>query len=28
MAMSGRRAYGDELQGDGAATLRERCPTP
>jgi len=28
MAMSGRGAYGDELQGDGAATLRERCPTP
>ena len=28
MAMSGRRAYCDELQGDGAATLRERCPTP
>ena len=28
MAMSGRRAYCGELQGDGAATLRERCPTP
>lgn len=28
MAMTGRRAYCDELQGDGAATVRERCPTP
>ena len=27
MAMTGRRAYGDALQGDGAATLRERCET-
>jgi uncharacterized protein (TIGR03083 family) len=28
MAMAGRRAYCDELQGDGAATLRERNQTP
>ncbi len=28
MAMAGRRAYCDALQGDGAATLRERCETP
>ena len=28
MAMTGRRAYCDALQGDGAATLRERCGTP
>ena len=28
MAMAGRRAYCDALQGDGAATLRERCATP
>jgi uncharacterized protein (TIGR03083 family) len=28
MAMAGREAYCDELQGDGAATLRERCQTP
>jgi uncharacterized protein (TIGR03083 family) len=27
MAMTGRRAYCDEIQGDGAATLRERCET-
>ena len=27
MAMTGRRAYCDEVQGDGAATLRERCET-
>jgi hypothetical protein len=25
MAMAGRRAYCDARQGDGAATLRERC---
>jgi hypothetical protein len=25
MAMAGRGTYGDALQGDGAATLRERC---
>lgn len=28
MAMTGRSAYCDALQGDGAATLRERCGTP
>jgi uncharacterized protein (TIGR03083 family) len=28
MAMAGRGAYCDALQGDGAATLRERCETP
>ncbi|MGH3401089.1 MAG: maleylpyruvate isomerase family mycothiol-dependent enzyme [Streptosporangiaceae bacterium] len=28
MAMAGRRAYCDTVQGDGAATLRERCETP
>ena len=28
MAMAGRRAYGDELQGDGSATLRGRSQTP
>ena len=28
MAMAGRRAYCDELKGDGAATLRERSQTP
>jgi uncharacterized protein (TIGR03083 family) len=28
MAMTGRRAYCDALQGDGAPTLRERCETP
>jgi uncharacterized protein (TIGR03083 family) len=28
MAMAGRRAYCDEIRGDGAATLRERCETP
>ena len=28
MAMAGRRAYCDELQGDGSATLRERSQTP
>jgi uncharacterized protein (TIGR03083 family) len=28
MAMAGRRAYCDELQGDGSAILRERCETP
>ena len=28
MAMAGRRAYCDELHGDGAATLRERCEAP
>jgi uncharacterized protein (TIGR03083 family) len=28
MAMTGRRAYCDAVQGDGAATLRERCETP
>jgi uncharacterized protein (TIGR03083 family) len=28
MAMAGRGAYCDELQGDGAATLRERSQTP
>jgi uncharacterized protein (TIGR03083 family) len=28
MAMTGRATYCDELDGDGAATLRERCPTP
>jgi hypothetical protein len=28
MAMAGRRAYSDAIQGDGAATLRERCETP
>jgi uncharacterized protein (TIGR03083 family) len=28
MAMAGRGAYCDELQGDGAATLRERCESP
>src|SRR3984957_4299274 len=27
MAMAGGRAYCDGLQGDGAATLRERCQT-
>jgi hypothetical protein len=26
--MAGRRAYCDELQGDGSATLRERSQTP
>ncbi|GAA3114604.1 uncharacterized protein (TIGR03083 family) [Kribbella aluminosa] len=25
MAMTGRRTYCDELEGDGAATLRDRC---
>jgi uncharacterized protein (TIGR03083 family) len=28
MAMTGRWAYCEALQGDGAATLRERCETP
>jgi hypothetical protein len=28
MAMTGRVAYCDELDGDGAVTLRARCPTP
>jgi uncharacterized protein (TIGR03083 family) len=28
MAMAGRGAYCDALQGDGAATLRQRCETP
>jgi hypothetical protein len=28
MTMTGRRAYCDALQGDGAATLLERCETP
>jgi uncharacterized protein (TIGR03083 family) len=28
MAMAGRGAYCDKLQGDGAATLRERSQTP
>jgi uncharacterized protein (TIGR03083 family) len=28
MAMAGRAAYCDELHGEGAATLRERCATP
>jgi uncharacterized protein (TIGR03083 family) len=28
MAMTGRGIYCDELGGDGAATLRERCTTP
>lgn len=28
MAMAGRGAYCDALQGDGAATLRERCESP
>jgi uncharacterized protein (TIGR03083 family) len=28
MAMAGRGAYCDELQGDGATTLRERSQTP
>jgi uncharacterized protein (TIGR03083 family) len=28
MAMTGRRAYCDALQGDGAPTLLERCETP
>jgi uncharacterized protein (TIGR03083 family) len=28
MAMAGRGAYCEELQGDGAATLRERSQTP
>ena len=28
MAMAGRSAYCGELQGDGAATLRERCEAP
>ena len=28
MAMAGRRAYCDELKGDGSATLRERSQTP
>ena len=28
MAMTGRAAYGDELDGDGAATLRARCTVP
>jgi uncharacterized protein (TIGR03083 family) len=28
MAMAGRTAYCDELQGDGSATLRERSQTP
>jgi len=28
MAMTGRASYCDELDGDGAATLRERCTTP
>ena len=28
MAMAGRGAYCDELQGDGVATLRERSQTP
>ena len=28
MAMAGRGAYCDELQGDGSATLRERSQTP
>lgn len=27
MAMTGRATYSDELQGDGATTLRERCAT-
>jgi uncharacterized protein (TIGR03083 family) len=28
MAMTGRAAYCDELDGEGAATLRARCATP
>ena len=28
MAMTGRVTYCDELDGDGVATLRARCPTP
>ena len=28
MAMAGRLAYCDALQGDGAVTLRERCESP
>lgn len=28
MAMTGRRVYCGELQGDGAATLRDRCEAP
>ena len=28
MAMAGRWAYGDELHGDGSATLQERGQTP
>jgi uncharacterized protein (TIGR03083 family) len=28
MAMTGRVPYCDELDGDGVATLRDRCPTP
>ena len=28
MAMAGRRAYGDELHGDGSAILQERSQTP
>jgi hypothetical protein len=28
MAMTGRVPYCDELDGDGAATLRARCTTP
>jgi len=28
MSMTGRRAYCDALQGDGAATLLERCEAP
>ena len=28
MAMAGRTAYCGELQGDGAATLRDRCEIP
>ena len=27
MAMAGRMAYCDELEGDGVATLRDRCET-
>jgi len=27
MAMTGRATYCDELDGDGAATLRARCTT-
>jgi hypothetical protein len=28
MAMAGRASYCDELDGDGVAVLRSRCPAP